>query len=509
MQQMLEFPGSKLDRSKGRYILSLLILLLAGWTLFWRLGTGSFYAWDEATYAQIAREMVASGDWITPHWNGFPLHDKPPLMLWLMAAGMTMTKSLELAARFPCALAGLFAIGMTALLGRSLFCTWTGLAAATLLLVTNENVWSNFVLQARQGMLDVPLTGFTLWAFLHFWLGQRKPLHWLLIGIPVGLAILTKSFLAITIVLVIFVFILMLALTSQPLPRKNWLYAVGGFFVAGAISLPWHIVELLTHGRDFLHGYVLIHFMKTIAPQGRNTGDASFYLNNIRWAAPHLSWVAIPAVCFTIWRSIYMRDRAALFLVVWLAAPLLFFSLVPTKLPWYIVPILPAFALAIALLFRAAIPKHWIPETLFLGALVVLIGLWNIRVLKPVDLSPDVKVLGECVDRITPAHEQIAYYDPTDSMSFNLRPLWNIRPSVLFYANRPMIRVRNPDQLNEWAKQGGRFVWSEKSVADQIPASFFLIAQEGKQRYYFYSDGSGFPANCSEHTQAAAAPPGD
>jgi hypothetical protein len=163
---------------------------------------------------------------------------------------------------------------------------------------------------------------------------------------------------------------------------------------------------------------------------------------------------------------------------------MLFFSLIPTKLPWYIVPILPAFALAIAVLFRAAIPQHWIPETFFLGALVLFIALWNIKVLKPVDLSQDVKTLGDRVVRVTPAHEKIAYYDPSEVDPSDVRvPIWNIRPSVRVYANRPMIRIRDPAQLDEWVKQGGRFVWSDESFAEQIPASFILIAQAGKQQY--------------------------
>jgi 4-amino-4-deoxy-L-arabinose transferase-like glycosyltransferase len=493
-------PDRGLGRTSSYYFLGLVILLLAGWTLFWQLGKGSFNDWDEAAYAQVAREMVTTGDWVTPHWNGFPLHDKPPLVMWLMAAGMMVIRSPELAARLPSALAGLFAVIMTALLGRSLFCTWTGLTAATLLLVSSQKVWVNFVLLARQGMLDVPLTGFTLWAFLHFWLGIKRPQHWLLMGIPIGLAILTKSFFVLSVVFVVLIFVPLLALLGQALSRQHWRYAAGGLCVAIAIALPWHLVQLSMHGHDFLEGYVVVHFMKALRPEGLNTGSPTFYLSWIRYSAvPHLAWVAIPAVCFTVWRGLRSRDHGALLLLIWLAVPLLFFSLIPTKLPWYIVPTLPALVLSIALLFRAVVPQHWIPETLSLAALVLFTALWNVKVLNPVDLSPDVKALGDCVVQITPAHEQIAYYDPLDDSS-DVRPLLDIRSSVRVYADRSMVRVRDPNQLNEWTNQGGRFVWSEESAADQIPASFKLIAQAGKQQYYLHSDGSGFEANCtSEH----------
>jgi hypothetical protein len=173
-----------------------------------------------------------------------------------------------------------------------------------------------------------------------------------------------------------------------------------------------------------------------------------------------------------------------LLLAIWVALPLLFFSSIPTKLTWYVVPILPALALAIALLFRAVVPAHWVPESLFLGALVLVVALWNVKVLKPVDLSPDVKALSARVADVTPVQEQIGFYRLKGEEDFDLRPLWNIRPSVRIYANRSMVRLSTPDQLREWAKQGGRFLWTEKSLIDQVPTSFELIAAAGKQQYF-------------------------
>jgi 4-amino-4-deoxy-L-arabinose transferase-like glycosyltransferase len=472
-------------------LLGIFMLFLAGWTLFWQLGEGSLNDWDEATYAQVAHEMAVSGDWATPRWNGVPFRDKPPFVMWLMATSMMITHSTGLAARIPSALAGLFTVGMTVWLGRSLFGIWTGLTAATLLLASSKGWSVNFVLLSRQAMLDVPLTGFMVWALLHFWIGIRRPQHWLFMAIPLGLGVLTKSFLVLPIVLVCLVFVSLLALAGQPFSRQHWRYAAGAVTVVFAISLPWHVMQLLLYGHDFFHDYVLIHFMKILKVEGSHKGDWTFYFRMIRRAAPpYWLWIVIPALCLSIWAGIRFRDRRILLLVLWIAIPLLFFSLIPTKLPWYIVPIQPALALVIAFSLRAVVPQHWIPETFVLAALVLCVSLWNIRVLKPMDYTWDVKALGDCVVRITPAHEQIAYYDPNETYQIIELPLWNIRPSVLFYANRPMIAVHDPGQLNEWVKQGGRFVWTEASVADQISASFILIAQEGEQKYFRHADVS-------------------
>ena len=321
-----EFEANRDDRTRrtiAHFILGLVILFLACWTLFWRLGQGSFNDWDEAAYAQIAREMVTSGDWITPHWNGMPLHDKPPLVIWFMAAGMMFMNSIELAARLPAALAGLFAVGITILLGRSLFCTWTGLTAATLLLVSSRRSGQILCCSPARGCWTHPHRICALGSPA-LWLGISRPKQWLLMGVPLGLAVLTKSFLTLPFVLVILIFVTTLVFAGQPFSQQHWRYAAGGVGVALAISLPWHLVQLSMHGRDFLYGYVLIHFMKMVRVESGNGGDWTFYATQIRQALPHFAWISIPAVCLIVWRGIKYWDRGALLLAIWLhSAPVL------------------------------------------------------------------------------------------------------------------------------------------------------------------------------------------
>ena len=192
-------PGDRPMSRRLTWLFVAIVALLAGWTLFWQLGRGSLNDWDEATYAEVAHEMVQTGDWLTPRWNGLPYHEKPPLMYWLMAAGLRGGLSPELAVRLPAACAGAIVILLTLLLGRALFCTWTGITAATLLLIASTAWWSNLVQLSRQGMMDVPLTALTLWTLLHWWHGRSRPRRWLWIGLSLGLAVLVKSFQAIPI----------------------------------------------------------------------------------------------------------------------------------------------------------------------------------------------------------------------------------------------------------------------------------------------------------------------
>ena len=71
---------------KGRDVLIILgLALFAALVIFSRLGEGSIGDYDEAAYAQISREILRTGDWNTPRWNGVEFFDKPPVVLWLTA----------------------------------------------------------------------------------------------------------------------------------------------------------------------------------------------------------------------------------------------------------------------------------------------------------------------------------------------------------------------------------------------------------------------------------------
>src|SRR4051812_30591271 len=82
-----------------------LLLLIAGWTVVcwvvfgWRLGYPSFWDPDEATYAETSREMLATGNWLVPVYDGQTFFDKPPLFFILQAASFSMLGATELAAR--------------------------------------------------------------------------------------------------------------------------------------------------------------------------------------------------------------------------------------------------------------------------------------------------------------------------------------------------------------------------------------------------------------------------
>src|SRR5215213_5998432 len=99
---------------------AVLFVALVFVTLFWQLGTPSFWDPDEAHYAETSREMLGTGDWVAPFYNEKPFFDKPALFHWFQAAAMLGLGPSELAARLPAAIGGLALIAVTWWLGAQL-----------------------------------------------------------------------------------------------------------------------------------------------------------------------------------------------------------------------------------------------------------------------------------------------------------------------------------------------------------------------------------------------------
>src|SRR5215467_3128031 len=94
----------------------LILLLVSSSVLFFRLQRNKLQSWDEAVYAESAKEMVQRGDWLTPHWNQEPFYQKPPLAIWATAILFRWFGINELNARAFSALCGVACIVLTFLI---------------------------------------------------------------------------------------------------------------------------------------------------------------------------------------------------------------------------------------------------------------------------------------------------------------------------------------------------------------------------------------------------------
>lgn len=174
----------------------LVILFLAFLTplFYYKLGQSSLVSWDEAWYADIARNILLSGNWFQLNFNANPFFDHPPFGFWLIAISEKIFGFNELGARFAPALAGILSIFTLYFLGKELFNRYIGILAAVAL---PSATW--FLYRARSGNLDTILT-FLFLLTLFLILKSSKEKNYLnLLAISFSLLVLTKTVIPFTI----------------------------------------------------------------------------------------------------------------------------------------------------------------------------------------------------------------------------------------------------------------------------------------------------------------------
>ncbi len=173
-----------------RVVLLSLLAIYAALVLLAGLGRLPLYGRDESLYAEAAREMHASGDWVVPRVNGVEFLEKPPLNYWLAAASYRVFGVSPLAARIPAALLGLATVLLVAGIGMRLWGRRAGLLAGFVLASCLQMAFI-----ARLGIMDVPLMFLTTWALSQYvrWRQTGRLRAAVAFGLLVGLAMLLKS----------------------------------------------------------------------------------------------------------------------------------------------------------------------------------------------------------------------------------------------------------------------------------------------------------------------------
>jgi 4-amino-4-deoxy-L-arabinose transferase-like glycosyltransferase len=313
---------------------------------------------DESLYAEAAREMYATGDWVTPRVNGGPFFEKPPLHYWLAAASFRAFGVSPFAARLPAALMGLLAVGLTAAVGARVWGRRTGILAG-LALATSLQV----ALIARMGIMDVPLMCLTMLALLAYARWRTATGGMLLalgaaFGLCVGLAVLLKAMAAILPVAIAGVHWVLCRRSPEshggrraPGARRAGPALASillGLAVCLAVAVPWFAIMAKRHGDPFVSTLLgREHLARIVEPMQGHGGFVLYYLPVI--AVSFFPWVIfLPPALFS--RSRPAHDVQAFWrslLIVWFAVVLILFSLITTKLPGYVTPLFPAMALLV------------------------------------------------------------------------------------------------------------------------------------------------------------------
>ncbi len=338
------------------------LFLLGSLSLFLGLGNGKLWDEDETTYAEVVREMMQEDEWLVPRYDGTLLADKPILSYWSMIAGVHLFGMNEFGMRFFSAMSGLGCVLVIFVLARRMYGPETGFLAGLILLSSLF-----FLVVCRSALMDAHLTLFVTCALWGFWEAVHNPtqsLLWVLFcGIATGLAVLTKGPLGLLLVGAIGFFTLLGSRKLRLLPKLHPGAALTIFLVVASI---WYIAITWKTGWGFLRDFIIKENLdKVFKPTLGHGGPIWYYL-------AVLIFTFLPWSLFLPWavRSLWKRDWGEkAFLLSWVVIPLVFFSLLRTKLPHYILPIFPALALITARALALAREEHDSPPRYILRVL--------------------------------------------------------------------------------------------------------------------------------------------
>jgi 4-amino-4-deoxy-L-arabinose transferase-like glycosyltransferase len=300
--------------------------------------------------------MLHGAGWITPHLDGVPYFDKPPLLYWLMAGAFAWLGPTESAARLVSGLAAVAVAVITVLIGTRLASARVGLMAG-LMVAANLEMFL-FGRMVKPDLLFVACILLGLYGFVLAYLGKgRWPL--LLAYGSLGLAVLAKDLLGALGPLAIVA--LFLALTGEGRAWRQWIPPRAVLLLL-AVAVPWYVAVELQH-RGFLWYTIVDNHVLNVTRQ-RVFPDEDVSLSTLEFlavtAAGFFPWVL--ALPLATWRALarpWRTPEARLWalLGIWVVAILGVFALSPFKLPHYGLPAFPAMALLVARLWDDAIER--------------------------------------------------------------------------------------------------------------------------------------------------------
>jgi 4-amino-4-deoxy-L-arabinose transferase-like glycosyltransferase len=376
------------------------LAILALFTYFFGL-TIPLLGPDESRYAQVAREMWQTGDWITPTLGGHNWFEKPALLYWIEIASFNLFGVSEFAARIGPALFGLGTVASLWLLGKSIateitenteikksnhsvlsvfsvassFANWLALIAASTLGIIVFSRGASFDITVTFSM-TAAMVSFFIWHLRNEELPDsntsRRPrvsASLFLFYVFIGVALLAKGLTGIVFPYAIVAFYYVL---SRRMPSRVFFVSLfWGTLLAIAIAGVWYVPMHLRHGWEFVDEFFLQHhFQRFTSNKYQHPQPFYFFF----WVLPLMTLPWLPFFIASIWRivrELFKRRDAEtprdnlvfsyspllLFSLAWLAVPLVFFSLSGSKLPGYILPAVPPAIIITALFITKLVSK--------------------------------------------------------------------------------------------------------------------------------------------------------
>ncbi len=325
-------------RIKERWKISGLALLVV-FIAFFKLGGYLLFDVDEAVFSEASREMISTGDYITPTYNFVPRYDKPILFYWFMSLAYKLFGVNEFAARFTSASFGALLVLMTFFFVRRVKGNAGAYLSALSLLLNLE-----FFVYSHSAVTDTTLTFFIAASVYSFYLGvSEKNGKWFIpFWVAAALATLTKG--AIGTLFPVSVAFLYLAATKN-LARLKDVFRPRYILLFLLVSAPWFAAEFYVNRWDFFNAFIIKHHIKRFA-EANSLHSGPFYYYIIVLLAGFFPWVMmLPGALYRGFKErLNAEDGLYLLSAIWFVFVLVFFSISRTKLPNYIFPLFPCAA---------------------------------------------------------------------------------------------------------------------------------------------------------------------
>jgi 4-amino-4-deoxy-L-arabinose transferase-like glycosyltransferase len=303
---------------------------------------------DEGRYAEMAREMFASGDWITTRLNGIKYFEKPPLQTWMNALTFEVFGLGDWQARLWTGLCGLLGVVLTGHAGKRVFGERIGFYAA--LVLASSLYWT---ICSQVNSVDMSLSAMMTVALCALLIAQRdeatasEQRNWMLVcWAGMALSVLAKGLIGLVLpggVLVLY--------TLFARDWKIWtrLHLGKGLLLFFLIATPWFVLVGLKNPEQPHFFFIHEHFDRFLKKEHHR--EAAWYVFFVLLAGGSVPWVGVLVQSLVLGarsKTEPTHFKPRLLLLVWVAFIILFFTKSNSKLPGYIVPVFPAVALLVA-----------------------------------------------------------------------------------------------------------------------------------------------------------------
>lgn len=340
----------ELEQTKRLNLLSpskiLLLALIYALLWFGTLNYRHLIPSDEGRYAEMAREMLVTGDWVTPRYNGYKYFEKPPLQVWATALAFKAFGIGDWQARLWTALTGFLTIIAVGLTSAKLYGSRAGFLSATVL--ASSPMW---IISGHMNSLDMGLSAFLVAALCSLLLAQSSQSksstrHWMwLCWTFMALATLSKGLIGGAIPAMV-----LIAYSFTNWDWKIWkrLHIVSGMLLFLVITAPWFLL-VAQRNPEFLEFFFIHEHLQRFTQNAHSrTGPVYYFIPLL--VVGFLPWVMQLSGAFRkAWRTRCRDFSSSWLLACWSAVIFAFFSASHSKLPGYIIPIFPALAMLVGI----------------------------------------------------------------------------------------------------------------------------------------------------------------